>query len=100
WTRHRAERVADHVDRARENRELVAPPGEVVHSPIIRAASAFARTLRRDRSAFARTLRPTSPPHQRMLKRIAAALIPIALIALVVLPLVLDQPFASSTAPT
>ena len=35
-----------------------------------------------------------------MLRRIAAALIPIALIAVVVLPLVLDQPFGSQTART
>ena len=35
-----------------------------------------------------------------MLRRIATALIPIALIAVVVLPLVLDQPFASQTART
>jgi uncharacterized membrane protein len=35
-----------------------------------------------------------------MLKRIAAALIPLALIALVVLPIVLDQPFGSQTAGT
>jgi hypothetical protein len=35
-----------------------------------------------------------------MLRRIATALIPIALIALVVLPLVLDQPFGSQTART
>jgi hypothetical protein len=35
-----------------------------------------------------------------MLRRIATALIPIALIAVVVLPLVLDQPFGSQTART
>ena len=35
-----------------------------------------------------------------MLRRIAAALIPIALIAVVVVPLVLDQPFGSQTART
>jgi hypothetical protein len=35
-----------------------------------------------------------------MLRRIATALIPIALIALVALPLVLDQPFGSQTART
>jgi hypothetical protein len=35
-----------------------------------------------------------------MLRRIAAALIPIALVALVVLPLALDQPFGSQTART
>ena len=35
-----------------------------------------------------------------MLRRIASALIPVALIALVVLPLVLDQPFGSQTART
>jgi hypothetical protein len=35
-----------------------------------------------------------------MLRRIATALIPIALTALVVLPLVLDQPFGSQTART
>ena len=35
-----------------------------------------------------------------MLRRIATVLIPIALIAIVALPLVLDQPFGSQTART